>query len=153
MSRPDLAEIVSAVLAELDQASAGTLARGPGGRPEVPRRRDAGAPRPGDAAGTHAASSTAGDRRPSPHDAAAATPPATVAEAAACAPRGSGARGGPVSGDGATAATGAGPARSRPRRPGLTPAVPDDGRAAGRDAAVQRIVADVRRRLDEPASG
>ncbi|MFO7777134.1 MAG: hypothetical protein R6V28_02150 [Nitriliruptoraceae bacterium] len=128
MSRPDLAEIISAVLAELDQAPAGTLARGPGGRPEVPMRRiaDADPPPVGAAGGAGAVSPTTsatGQPATAVGDTAAATPPVTVAEATACSPRRRAEREGPSAGD-------------------------DE-----RSEVVERIVADLERRLGEPARG
>ncbi|MFO7961774.1 MAG: hypothetical protein R6U94_12585 [Nitriliruptoraceae bacterium] len=121
MSRPDLTEIVSAVLAELDQAPAASLARGPGGRPEVPMRRVAAAdppPGPGAGASDEVTPTTGATRRGATpaRGTPAAIPPVTVAEATA----GSAA---PIGG------------------------------ATGRSEAVQRIVADLQRRLGEPAHG
>jgi len=124
MSRPDLAEIVSAVLAELGQATGGGLARGPGGRPEVPMRRAATAtPTAGPLTPTAGA---AGVRAPRQREGAGATPPVTVAEATACSPR------------------------RRPERAAPDPG--SDARAAGPEM-VQRIVADLQRRLDDPTRG
>jgi|GEM_PF-6978531 len=96
MSRPDLAEIVAAVLAELDHTPATGLTRGPGGRPEVPMRRSPnGARAPGAAAANatvtagevNAAPGGAGQRSPLADSGGQATPPVTVAEATACSPR------------------------------------------------------------------
>lgn len=157
MSRLDLAEIVSAVLAELDQAPNGSLARGPGGRPEVPMRRVTAADPPSGEApgrsGDAAPTTSAPNQRATPVRGRAATPPVTVAEATACSPHRRTEREGPPSGDDARAADRVGASRSRPRRPSATVPAARAGGAAERSEAVQRIVADLQRRLGEPARG
>lgn len=149
MSRPDLTEIVSAVLAELGPVTSRGMARGPGGRPEVPMRRGV------------AETPTAAARSPvsRPDAAPGATPPVTVAEATACSPGRPVERGtASADADGATPPQPAGLPRRQPRRPsGMAAAThtarSDPAAAAGNQEAVQRIVADLRHRLDDPARG
>ncbi len=170
MSRPDLTEIVSAVLAELGPVTSRGMARGPGGRPEVPMRRGvaenstaaASSSAPAASWSAPASSSwTAAARSPASRPAAApgATPPVTVAEATACSPGRPVERGtASADADGATPPQPAGLPRRQPRRPsGMAAAThtarSDPAAAAGNQEAVQRIVADLRHRLDDPARG